>query len=730
MNAQNQVAVSARSLAASGFSVFPCCYPSKAPATPHGFKDAVNEPSAINQLWEKYPGPLIGVATGAPSNVVIVDVDSVKHPEADMWEQVNRERLGRTLTYRTQSGGSHRMYRYPIGLRCSQGRPARGVDIRGDGGYAIFWPAAGCEIIDNFEITQLPAWLLAELVRLPTRDSKSPMNHAGWFDLLPPIAKNQIVMVCFDHIDNTQTDERDPWRNLLFAARDAEDRGATAARQAAFDWSKRGAGFNENARKQFDKIWDSDQTKGDRIGVGTLIHLATASGAGPAIQDIRTRRTFSNIRDVSRVSSVTGWGEPDMTVLHLTRQSSPAFPLDCLGRGWARWVSEAADAAAAPVDYVVVPLLVCASALIGNARWAQATPGWAEPPNVWACVVGDSGSSKSPGGDCILGDVMPEIERRMQGDFPVRYAAWRAESQMRKAFVEQWEINLRSALKAGQQPPLPPVDEIPPEPQAPRLIQNDVTIEKVATLLATAAPKGLLLNRDELAGWLLGMNNYNDSGRAFWLEAYGGRAYRVERQKHPQPIIVPRLNVSVLGGTQPERLAKMLEEADDGLLARLIWAWPKFKPFRMGKIAPNRHFAINSLDKLRILSLTEGTSDSPAMPIIVPLADNARPIMEDFGRKMQEVQQSADGLLRSAYGKARGLALRLSLIIEHLRWCVSMGDGPPPSVITEEYPMRAPHSFGRDYGTTGFCSGSCVALFHIELPDFWNDQRDIMIGVF
>jgi hypothetical protein len=34
------------------------------------------------------------------------------------------------------------------------------------------------------------------------------------------------------------------------------------------------------------------------------------------------------------------------------------------------------------------------------------------------------------------------------------------------------------------------------------------------------------------------------------------------------------------------------------------------------------------------------------------------------------------------------------------------------------YPMRAPHGFGRDYGTTGFCSGSCVALFHIEFPDF------------
>src|SRR3954453_10597810 len=27
------------------------------------------------------------------------------------------------------------------------------------------------------------------------------------------------------------------------------------------------------------------------------------------------------------------------------------------------------------------------SALVGNARWAQGTPGWAEPPHLWCAVV-------------------------------------------------------------------------------------------------------------------------------------------------------------------------------------------------------------------------------------------------------------------------------------------------------------------------------------------------------
>ena len=133
-----------------------------------------------------------------------------------------------------------------------------------------------------------------------------------------------------------------------------------------------------------------------------------------------------------------------------------------------------------------------------------------------------------------------------------------------------------------------------------------MTIESVATLLATAAPKGLLIVRDELAGWIAGMNAYNDAGRAFWVEAYGGRPYRVERQKHPEPIIIPRLAVAVYGGTQPDRLAPLMREADDGLLARFLWAWPEPIPFRLGRAAPGAQWAIGALDRLRELDLQPG----------------------------------------------------------------------------------------------------------------------------
>jgi hypothetical protein len=379
------------------------------------------------------------------------------------------------------------------------------------------------------------------------------------------------------------------------------------------------------------------------------------------------------------------WGAPDMTVLRLGRRAPPPLPLHVFGAAWAGWIEAAAEAAAAPPDYVAAPLLASASALIGHARWAQATPGWKEPPHLWVGTVGDSGSSKSPGADCLLRDVLPMIEQRMLGDFPDRLREWRATAETHAAAQERWKTEVRAAQKAGNPPPLPPAENAPPEPQAPRLRQSDVTVERVAVLLANVAPKGLLMVRDELSGWLLGLNSYNDAGRAFWIEAYGGRPYRVERQKHPEPIIVHRLAVAVTGTTQPDRLAQMFREADDGLLARFVWAWPDPLPFRLGQAAPAVEWAIEALDRLRLLDLAvSGQSGEQSHPIMVPLSPAALRMMEALGQAMQRRQQDAGGLMRSAYGKARGLALRLSLVLEMLRWCGNDGMTPPPVQIGED----------------------------------------------
>ena len=480
----------------------------------------------------------------------------------------------------------------------------------------------------------------------------------------------------------------------------AEARGDIAARIEA-----KAARFPLLARR-WEGDWDglNDQTgSGRAFALGAALKLAGFDKADIAEalhlhSDTREWAEAAGPRDFDRIFDRAGEGgscsgtpdpellaDPDMGVLRLGRRSPPPLPLDLFGHRWATWMTGAAEAAAAPCDYVALPLLAAASALIGHARWAQATPGWVEPPHIWAGTVGDSGSSKSPGADCLLRDVLPTIESRMMGDFPDRLRDFRAVAEAHKAGQEVWQDDVRKAKKANTPPPLPPAEAPPAEPQAPRLRQSDVTVERVATLLATAAPKGLLITRDELAGWLLGLNAYNDAGRAFWIEAYGGRPYRVERQKLPEPIIIPRLAVAVTGSTQPEKLAELFREADDGLLGRFVWGWPDPLPFRLGTVAPQAAWAIEALDRLRLLDLAPGEEPgAPSRPIMVELAPDAVVMMEAFAQDMQRQQEGAGGLMRSAYGKARGLALRLSLVLTMLRWCGEEGWTPSPDKIDGE----------------------------------------------
>jgi hypothetical protein len=149
----------------AGYSVFPC-RADKSPACPHGFRDASRDPVAIQQLWHRWPGELIGIATGTVSQLWVVDVD-VKHREGCDWWRANHHRLLPTRTFQTRSGGLHLYYRDGEGIGCSTGRICKGIDVRGDGGYVIYWFATGLLCRDQSPPASWPAWLRAALTPPP-----------------------------------------------------------------------------------------------------------------------------------------------------------------------------------------------------------------------------------------------------------------------------------------------------------------------------------------------------------------------------------------------------------------------------------------------------------------------------------------------------------------------------------------------------------------------------------
>jgi hypothetical protein len=63
---------------------------------------------------------------------------------------------------------------------------------------------------------------------------------------------------------------------------------------------------------------------------------------------------------------------------------------------------------------------------------------------------------------------------------------------------------------------------------------------------------------------------------------------------------------------------------------------------------------------------------------------------------MQHEQFRSSGPMRSAFGKARGQALRLALVIEMLWWCSDEGTSPPPRFISTKA-LRAACQLVRHY---------------------------------
>jgi hypothetical protein len=166
-------------LAMRGIICFPC-QANKAPACPSGFKAATSDPVALRDLWQRHPGPLIGVPTGEVNAFDVLDVDP-RHG-GDAWLAQHGSRLLTTRTHNTRSGGQHFLFQHAPGLRCSASKIAPGVDVRADGGFVVWWPAAGFPVAIEAPVVDWPTYLLAALMPQPGSHSYSalsiPLNNS------------------------------------------------------------------------------------------------------------------------------------------------------------------------------------------------------------------------------------------------------------------------------------------------------------------------------------------------------------------------------------------------------------------------------------------------------------------------------------------------------------------------------------------------------------------------
>lgn len=140
-----------------GWHVLPC-KDDKKPSCRNGLLDASIDPAQIRNLFSDWNATLIGIRTGEASGVDVLDIDP-KHEMATKWWTAASPRIPPTRTYQTRSGGIHAYFQHAAGIANTQSKLAHGVDTRGDGGYAIFWFAAGFDCLDHSPPAPWPTWL-------------------------------------------------------------------------------------------------------------------------------------------------------------------------------------------------------------------------------------------------------------------------------------------------------------------------------------------------------------------------------------------------------------------------------------------------------------------------------------------------------------------------------------------------------------------------------------------
>jgi hypothetical protein len=226
---------------------------------------------------------------------------------------------------------------------------------------------------------------------------------------------------------------------------------------------------------------------------------------------------------------------------------APEFPLDTLPDGVRAFAENTALQTGACVSGAAMSCLAVASAAIDHnvALALNDHRQFRVSPRLWALLAGRPSQKKTPLQAAAKDPLIKlglEERRRVE-------ILWNAMSDEERKSYEK-----RNGGKM----------------EGVRYVVNDVTPEATAKILERQRP-GLLIGVDELSQFVGQMDRY-DSGaaaRGFWLTAYDGKPYSVERVgRRTTP--VDCLSVSFLGGIQPRKLRKMGDLDSDGLLQRFI----------------------------------------------------------------------------------------------------------------------------------------------------------------
>jgi hypothetical protein len=326
------------------------------------------------------------------------------------------------------------------------------------------------------------------------------------------------------------------------------------------------------------------------------------------------------------------------------------FPLEVLPTPLLKFVQEASASLPAPPDLVAVPLLSVLATGIGSSRTIELKPNWQESATIWTAIVAKPGMKKSPAMDLVM-TPMKQAQSWLKADY--ENAVVNFDNEMARYLAEK-------------------NSEKPIEPRMKQLFTTDATLEAMAELLEHN-PRGLLFMRDELSGWVRGMDQYRGgrgADRQTWLSFWARSQTIVNRKSRRTPLVLGNPFVCVTGGIPPDILGELADEGgrDDGFVHRILFSYPE---------EVTSHWTddeITSETMNGYCDVFTGLRELPESPQVVYFTMEGRKAfidwMDDHHLKLSEVPE----VHRGPYEKLIGYCSRIALILQMSRYVCGEAD--------------------------------------------------------
>ncbi|MGH8584786.1 MAG: DUF3987 domain-containing protein [Gammaproteobacteria bacterium] len=249
------------------------------------------------------------------------------------------------------------------------------------------------------------------------------------------------------------------------------------------------------------------------------------------------------------------------------------------------WATDICERVQCPPAFVAVAIMAGLGSIIGRKLGIrpQARTDWTVTPNQWALVVGRPGVLKSPAMEAALAPIK-RLAALAAETYQGETAKYRTDVKLAKLKAEEGEKTARKVLAKS------PAADVSghldtEEPEAPvlrRYIANDTSAASLGEL-HRQNPNGLLVFRDEMVSLLKSLDREDSAeARGFYLTGWNGdSAYTFDRITRGMNLHIPAVCLSMLGSTQPGRIAGYIQAAvrggagDDGLIQRFgLLVWP------------------------------------------------------------------------------------------------------------------------------------------------------------